>query len=84
VLKRAESVARDNDWVRASLAELRSLAAQQDAEKFAKESAFVARKMSTRLAACNESASVFDAPAKAAYLRRKSSQGKGGPKAHDS
>jgi hypothetical protein len=40
--------------------------------------------MSTRLAACYESRSAYDAPAKAAYLRRKASQGKGEPKQRDS
>jgi Ca-activated chloride channel family protein len=79
-LQQAESAARDNAWVQDSLAELRSLAEERDATSFAKESAFAARKMSTRLAACDELQGAYDAPAKAEYLRRKSSQGKGEPK----
>jgi hypothetical protein len=43
---------------------------------FAKESAFSARAMNTRLAGRDEMGSAYDAPASAAYLRRKGSQGK--------
>ena len=75
-LKRAERIAANNPWVAESLNELRELAARKDEVMFAKESAFSARAMSTRLAARDEMGSAYDAPASAAYLRRKGSQGK--------
>jgi Ca-activated chloride channel homolog len=75
-LKRAERVATDNPWVASSLKELRELAALKDQEIFSKESAFASRRMSTRLASVNESAIVGASPAGAAYLRRKTRQGK--------
>jgi len=46
---------------------------------FPKESAFAARRMSTRLAERNEAWSV-EAPAAASFLRRKTNQGKADPK----
>jgi Ca-activated chloride channel family protein len=75
-LKRAERIAANNPWVAESLNELRELAARKDEVMFAKESAFSARAMNTRLAGRDEMGSVYDAPAPAAYLRRKGSQGK--------
>jgi Ca-activated chloride channel family protein len=78
-LKKAERIAANNPWVAASLDELHELAARKDQEMFAKESAFASRRMSTRLAASCESIDIRDVPA-AAYLRRKSSQGKADPK----
>jgi Ca-activated chloride channel homolog len=75
-LKRAERIAANNPWVAESLNELRELAARKDEVMFAKESAFSARAMNTRLAARDELGSAYDAPASAAYLRRKGSQGK--------
>lgn len=78
-LKKAERIAANNPWVAASLGELRELAARQDQKMFAKESVFSAPRMSTRLAARNESWSV-DAPAAASFLRRKTNQGKADPK----
>jgi Ca-activated chloride channel family protein len=75
-LKRAERIAANNPWVADSLNELRELASRKDEVMFAKESAFSARVMSSRLAARDEMGSAYDAPASAAYLRRKGSQGK--------
>ncbi len=75
-LKRAERIAAKNPWVAESLNELRELASRKDEVMFAKESAFSARVMSSRLAARDEMGSAYDAPASAAYLRRKGSQGK--------
>jgi Ca-activated chloride channel family protein len=75
-LKRAERIAANNPWVADSLNELRELASRKDEVMFAKESAFSARVMSSRLAARDELGSAYDAPASAAYLRRKGSQGK--------
>jgi len=74
-LKKAERIAATNPWVAASLGELQELAARKDEESFAKEAMFASRKMSTRLAASRESLSVENIPG-AAYLRRKSNQGK--------
>ena len=75
-LQKAERVAATNPWVAASLDELRTLAARKDKELFAKESAYSARRMSSRLAACSEPDTIDDAAPEASYLRRKSSQGK--------
>jgi Ca-activated chloride channel family protein len=75
-LKGAERIAANNPWVAESLKELRELASRKDEVMFAKESAFSARVMSSRLAAKEEMGSAYDAPASAAYLRRKGSQGK--------
>ena len=75
-LKRAERIAANNPWVAESLNELRELASRKDEVMFAKESAFSARVMSSRLAARDEMGSAYDTPASAAYLRRKGSQGK--------
>ena len=78
-LRKAERAAANNPWVAESVKELRALAAQKDELMFSKESAFAARKMSTRLAERNESWSV-EAPASASFLRRKTNQGKADPK----
>ncbi len=77
VLLRVRGIAETNPWVADTLNELRGLAAQRDEAVFAKESAFAARRMSSRLAAQAESPRVSEGPAPASYLRRKSSQGKG-------
>ena len=76
-LKQAERIAAKNPWVAASLAELRTLAARKDEEMFAKEAVFSARRINTRLASRDESGAVYDSAPSAAYLRRKTSQGKG-------
>lgn len=75
-LRKAERAAANNPWVAESVKELRALAAQKDEVMFSKESAFASRRMSTRLAASQESLQVNDALG-ASYLRRKSNQGKG-------
>jgi hypothetical protein len=54
-LRKAERAAANNPWVAESVKELRALAAQKDEVMFSKESAFAARRMSTRLAASHES-----------------------------
>ena len=75
-LKRAERIAENNPWVAESIKELRELAARKDEVMFAKESAFSARVMNTRLAARDEVQNPHGSAAPAAYLRRKGSQGK--------
>lgn len=75
-LRKAERAAANNPWVAESVKELRALAAQKDEVMFSKESAFAARRMSTRLAASHESLSIHDATPAASYLRRKPQQGK--------
>jgi Ca-activated chloride channel family protein len=75
-LQKVERVAATNPWVAAALNELRALAARKDEVMFAKESAYSARRMSSRLAACREPDNVHDAAPGASYLRRKSNQGK--------
>jgi len=75
-LKRAERIAATNPWVADSLNELRELATRKDEVMFAKESAYSARAMNTRLAGRDELRAPCDSPAAASYLRRKGSQGK--------
>jgi Ca-activated chloride channel family protein len=77
LITRALRVADDNPWVRESLAELRALADRKDDAMFAKESAFQAHRMQTRLAARDESAGSHRVANVLAYLRRKTNQGKG-------
>ena len=79
-LRKAERAAANNPWVAESVKELRALAAQKDEVMFSKESAFAARRMGTRLAACREPTDQFDGVAAASYLRRKTNQGKADPK----
>jgi hypothetical protein len=79
-LRKAERAAANNPWVAESVKELRALAAQKDEVMFSKESAFAARRMSTRLAACREPTDQFGGTAAASYLRRKTNQGKADPK----
>ena len=76
-LRRAERIAANNPWVAESLKELRELAARKDEVMFSKESAFTARRMSTRLASRVELPSLHEELPAASYLRRKTSQGKG-------
>jgi Ca-activated chloride channel family protein len=75
-LKKAERIAANNPWVAESIKELRELAARKDEVMFAKESAFSARVMNTRLAPREEMQNPYGSAAPAAYLRRKGSQGK--------
>ena len=58
------------------MGELRTLAARRDEAAFAKQSAYGALRMSTRLAARAESAD-FSGPAGPSYVRRKANPGKG-------
>jgi Ca-activated chloride channel family protein len=75
LLQKATRLGIDNPWIAAVVAELQQLASRKDEILFAKASAYGARRMHTRLAAVQESAALDDA--RAAYLRRKSNQGKG-------
>jgi Ca-activated chloride channel family protein len=74
LLRKAQQLGAENPWIAAVVAELQQLAAGKDEVLFAKASAYGARRMQTRLAAVHEPAAVGDASA--AYLRRKSKQGK--------
>ena len=71
-------LARDHEWIRGVLAELRDLASRRDAPLLAREALYSARRMSGRVAACMEPASLGAATDMPAFLRRKTSQGKGG------
>ena len=77
LLRKAEKLGVDNPWVAAVVVELRKLAEQRNAAMFSKASAYGSRRMQSRLAARNESLDAGAVPAAAAYLRRKSNQGKG-------
>jgi Ca-activated chloride channel family protein len=77
LLRCVAHVAEDNPWVRESIEELRALADRKDDVLFAKESAFQSHRLQTRLAAPDESAGSHRLAKVAAYLRRKTNQGKG-------
>ncbi len=74
-MRKAQQLGTDNPWVAAVVAELQQLAAGKDEVLFAKASAYSARRMHTRLAAVQEGRRRSTTP-RAAYLRRKSKQGK--------
>jgi Ca-activated chloride channel family protein len=76
LLQRAERLGAENPWIAATLGELRQLAASRDDVMFAKQSAYSALRMSTRLAARDEAPELAPRPA-ASYLRRKANPGKG-------
>jgi Ca-activated chloride channel family protein len=78
-LKVAERIGAHNAWVAETVAELRDLAAQKDQVMFAKEAAFSARRMNSRLAEKSELLTPHDASPGASYLRRKGAQGKRDP-----
>jgi Ca-activated chloride channel homolog len=75
LLRKAEKLGVDNPWVAAVVVELRKLAEQRNEAMFSKASAYGSRRMQSRLAARNESLDAGAVPS-AAYLRRKSNQGK--------
>jgi Ca-activated chloride channel family protein len=76
LLRKAEKLGADNPWVAAVVVELRKLAEQRNEAMFSKASAYGSRRMQSRLAARNESLDAGAVPSAAAYLRRKSNQGK--------
>jgi len=81
LLRKAEKLGADNPWIAAVIVELRKLAARRDQARFSKAAAYGSRQMHSRLAGRDESLDPHDTP-QAAYLRRKSNQGKGeGPAA---
>jgi len=81
LLRKAEKLGADNPWIAAVIVELHKLAARRDQARFSKAAAYGSRQMHSRLAGRDESLDPHDTP-QAAYLRRKSNQGKGeGPAA---
>jgi hypothetical protein len=70
-------VAEHNPWVRDSIDELRAIADRADSALFSKEASFQAHRMQTRLAARDEANGSHRFAKVAAYLRRKTNQGKG-------
>lgn len=77
LLRELEVLARDHEWIRGVLGELRGLASRQDAPLLAREALYGARRMSSRVAACMEPSTMDDATDIPAFFRRKRSQGKG-------
>jgi hypothetical protein len=77
LLRKAEKLGVDNPWIAAVVVELRKLAEQRNEAMFSKASAYGSRRMQSRLAVRNESLATGAVPPAAAYLRRKSNQGKG-------
>jgi Ca-activated chloride channel family protein len=72
-----ERIAERNEWVKGTLQELRELEARKDEVVFAKESAFLSHRMSSRLAVQDESGDCVARSVAPSYLRRKERQGKG-------
>ena len=77
LLRKAEKLGVDNPWIAAVAVELRKLAERRNQAMFSKASAYGSRCMQSRLAVRDESLHAGAAPPVAAYLRRKSNQGKG-------
>ena len=77
LLRKAEKLGVDNPWIAAVVVELRKLAERRNQAMFSKASAYGSRCMQSRLAVRDESLHAGAAPPVAAYLRRKSNQGKG-------
>jgi Ca-activated chloride channel family protein len=77
LLRKAEKLGVANPWVAAVVVELRKLAEQRNEALFAKASAYGSRRMQSRLAVRDECLDAGAVPPAAAYLRRKSNQGKG-------
>jgi Ca-activated chloride channel family protein len=75
LLREARENAKDNEWLGNVADKLEKLADEADQAMFSKEALYASRKMRSRLAGVAEEASPT-APAPAAYLRRKSEQGK--------
>jgi Ca-activated chloride channel family protein len=75
-LARVRELARNHEWLTRVVAELETLATQEDRERFSKEALYSAAIMRERLAPVNEMAGPPNAPAAAPYLRRKSRAGK--------
>jgi Ca-activated chloride channel family protein len=73
-LARARVLAAEHAWVAAVVEELETLARQRDELMFAKEARYSAMRMSSRLAAAQESAA-FEQESSPSYLQRKRSQG---------
>lgn len=78
-LRDAEEIGKRNPWVAVAVGELRKLANEKNAAVFAKEAAFGARRMSSRLAPCVEMLVPESSAGSPSYLRRKSAQGKRDP-----
>ena len=77
LLRKAEKLGADNPWIAAVVVELRKLGEQRNEAMFSKASAYGSRRMQSRLAVRDESLDAGAVPPAAAYLRRKSNQGKG-------
>ncbi len=77
LLRKAEKLGAANPWIAAVVVELRKLAQQRNEAMFSKASAYGSRRMQSRLAVRDESLDAGAVPPAAAYLRRKSNQGKG-------
>lgn len=74
-----ERIAESNEWVKGALRELRELReleARKDEVVFAKESAFLSRRMNSRLAVQDEAGDCVARSVAPSYLRRKERQGK--------
>ncbi len=79
IVAEAKLASQDNEWMQQSLAELEKYAHRKQREQFAKEARYSARAMSKRMVSADEmdlSYSLDLESEKAAYLRRKTENGK--------
>ncbi len=74
LLASATKLGADNPWLQDIVREMKQLADRRDDDLFSKEGAYSSRRMSTRLASVAEG--LTSGGEQAAYLRRKSAQGK--------
>ena len=76
ILNEARRTFRSSPWAQDVLRAMEKLATRRDDIMFMKEASFSSSKMSTRLSSKNENSSLDKDEAEAAFLRRKSAQGK--------
>ena len=76
ILNEARRTFRASPWAQDVLRAMEKLASKRDDMMFMKEASFSSRKMSSRLSSKNERSSLERDEAEAAFLRRKSAQGK--------
>jgi Ca-activated chloride channel family protein len=79
LLKQVEELARDNEWLQGTVAQMKRLLERRDQVRFGKEVMYASYSMKRRLTEVDEMADFSESreSVKAAYLRRKSVQGRG-------
>jgi Ca-activated chloride channel family protein len=78
LLRQVEELARDNEWLQGTVAQMKRLLERRDQARFSKEVMYASYSMKQRLAEVDEGAEFSESleSEKAAYLRRKAAQGR--------